>query len=55
MKRYLNWEFNVQYVDSYGNTSTECPYTIRAEANPAPNRQVYTSDPADAFWGITPS
>ena len=52
MKRHLNWEFNVQYVDSYGNTSTECLYTIRAEANPAPNRQVYTSDPADAFWGM---
>ena len=52
MKRHLGWEFDVQYVDTYGNISTECHYTIRAEANAAPNRQVYTSDPADAFWGM---
>ena len=48
MKRHLGWEFDVQYVDTYGNISTECLYTIRAEANAAPNRQVYTSDAADA-------
>ena len=52
MKRHLGWEFDVQYVDTYGNISTECLYTIRAEANAAPNRQVYTSDAADAFWGM---
>jgi ABC-type transport system substrate-binding protein len=50
-KKNLNWEFDVKYVDSYGNIATDCLYTIRAEANPVPNRQVYSSDPSDAFWG----
>ena len=52
MKKYLGWEFDVHYVDTYGNISTACLYTIRAEANAAPNRQVYASDPSDAFWGM---
>jgi len=52
MNKHLDWQFDVKYVDSYGNISTDCLYTIRAEANPAPNRQVYTSDPSDAFWGM---
>ena len=52
MKRHLDWEYDVQYIDTYGNISTDCIYTIRAEANPSPNRQVYTSDPSDAFWGM---
>ncbi len=52
MKKHLGWEFDVKYVDTYGNISTDCLYTIRAEANPSPNRQVYTSDPSDAFWGM---
>ena len=52
MKKHLGWEFDVQYVDTYGTISTDCLYTIRAEANPSPNRQVYTSDPSDAFWGM---
>ena len=34
MKKHLNWEFDVQYVDNYGNIQTECLYTIRAEASP---------------------
>ena len=52
MKKHLGWEFDVTYVDTYGTISTDCLYTIRAEANPSPNRQVYTSDPSDAFWGM---
>ena len=52
MKKHLNWEFDVKYVDTYGNISTDCIYTIRAEANPSPNKQVYSSDPSDAFWGM---
>ncbi|MQF99071.1 MAG: hypothetical protein FI729_06105 [SAR202 cluster bacterium] len=51
-KKYLNWEFDVKYVDTYGNIATDCLYTIRAEANPNPNKQVYASDPSDAFWGV---
>ena len=51
MKRHLGWEFDVQYVDTYGNISTECLYTIRAEANAAPNRQVYTADPGGRLLG----
>jgi hypothetical protein len=52
MKKHLNWEFDIKYVDTYGNISTDCLYTIRAEANPSPNKQVYSSDPSDAFWGM---
>ena len=33
-KKNLNWEFNVQYVDTYGNIQTDCQYTLRAEASP---------------------
>jgi ABC-type transport system substrate-binding protein len=52
MNKHLDWQFDVKYVDTYGNISTDCLYTIRAEANPSPNRQTYASDPADAFWGM---
>ena len=34
MKKNLDWEFDVQYVDTYQNIQTECLYTIRAEASP---------------------
>ena len=50
-KRHLGWEFDVKYIDTYGNISTDCLYTIRAEANPTPIKQVYASDISDAAWG----
>jgi ABC-type transport system substrate-binding protein len=50
-KKKLNWEFKVQYVDAYGNISSDCLYTIRAEASPS-HRMVYIPDPADAFWAV---
>ncbi|MDA0989090.1 MAG: hypothetical protein O2783_08260, partial [Chloroflexi bacterium] len=50
-KRHLGWEFDVKYIDTYGNIQTDCLYTIRAEANPTPIKQVLASDPSDAFWG----
>jgi ABC-type transport system substrate-binding protein len=52
MNKHLDWQFDVKYVDTYGNISTDCLFTIRAEANPTPNKQVYASDPSDAFWGM---
>ncbi|MFH1560141.1 MAG: ABC transporter substrate-binding protein [Chloroflexota bacterium] len=49
--KHLGWDFNVKYVDTYGDIQYECLYTIRAEANPHTNTQCYIEDPADAFWG----
>jgi hypothetical protein len=51
-RKYLNWEFDVKYVDEYGKIGSECLYTIRTEANPSPNRQTYIVDPSDAFTGV---
>jgi hypothetical protein len=50
-KKHLNWEFDIQYVDSYGNIGTDCLYTIRSEASPS-HRMVYLPDPSDAFWAV---
>jgi hypothetical protein len=51
-RKALNWEFDIKYVDTYGKIYTDCLYTIRAEANPNPNKQTYIVDPSDAFWGL---
>ncbi|MDA0988315.1 MAG: ABC transporter substrate-binding protein, partial [Chloroflexi bacterium] len=49
-KKLLGWEFDVKYIDTYGNISTDCLYTIRAEANPTPIKQTYASDISDGAW-----
>jgi ABC-type transport system substrate-binding protein len=49
--KYLNWEFDVKYVNEYGKISSDCLYTIRAEASPTIG-PLLMSDPADAFWRL---
>jgi ABC-type transport system substrate-binding protein len=51
-KKLLDWEFDVKYVDTYGNISTDCLYTIRAEAAPV-HGNTYASDPSDTFWQVS--
>ena len=50
-KKHFNWEFEVQYVDSYGNIQTECRYTIRSEASPTYG-QTYIGHAIDGLWKI---
>ncbi|MDE2861791.1 MAG: ABC transporter substrate-binding protein [Chloroflexota bacterium] len=50
-KKHLNWEFDVQYVDSYGNIQTECLYTIRSEASPTYG-QSYIEHAIDGLWKV---
>ena len=50
-KKLLGWEFDVKYVDTYGNIQTDCLYTIRAEANPTYS-QSYAQDPSDGLWRV---
>jgi hypothetical protein len=50
-KKHLNWEFNVKYVDTYGNISTDCLYTIRTEASTVMENTL-TSQPGDALNGL---
>ena len=50
-KKHLNWEFDVQYVDSYGSTQYDCLYTIRAEALPTYG-QTYIQHAIDGFGRI---
>ena len=50
-KKHLNWEFDVQYVDSYNKIQTECQYTIRAEASPTYG-QSYIEHAIDGFLKI---
>jgi len=50
-KKHLGWEFDIKYIDTYGNIATDCIYTIRAEANATPIKQAYSADPSDAAWG----
>jgi hypothetical protein len=50
-KKHLNWEFDVKYVDSYGNIQTDCLYTIRAEASPTYG-QSYIGHAIDGLWKI---
>ena len=47
-KKHLGWEFDVQYVDTYGNIQTDCLYTIRAEAAPM-HGMSYTGDLSDGL------
>ena len=51
MKKNLDWEFDVQYVDTYQNIQTECIYTIRAEASPTYG-QSYIEHAIDGFVKI---
>jgi hypothetical protein len=46
-RKYLNWEFDVKYVDTYGKISTDCLYTVAADAKP-PHGMQYSPDPSDA-------
>ena len=50
-KKNLNWEFDVQYVDTYGNIQTDCQYTMRAEASPTYG-QSYIQHAIDGFLKI---
>ena len=51
MKKNLDWEFDVQYVDTYQNIQTECVYTIRSEASPTYG-QSYIEHAIDGLWKI---
>ena len=50
-REQLNWEFDVQYVDTYGSVQFDCLYTIRAEATPTYG-QTYIAHAIDGFWKI---
>ncbi len=52
-EKHLNWEFDVQYIDSsfYGPPQTDCLYTMRAEALPTYG-QTYIGHAIDGFWRI---
>jgi hypothetical protein len=50
-KKNLGWEFDVKFVETYGQIQALCQYTIRSEASPT-FWQNHVTDPADAFWKV---